>query len=103
VEVPLLTQLHERFSNKGFVLISVSIDQDLQAMRDAIKRRAMTWIQIGDGKGPETEVARLFNPGAGTHFVIDCDGKIAGSHEGAHGVAAMARLVENLMAERANR
>ena len=79
------------------MLVSVSIDDDLQALRNTVTRRGMTWAQIGDGKGAETEIARLYNAGAGTHYVIGRDGKIAGSHRGAHGVPRMTRLVEQLL------
>jgi alkyl hydroperoxide reductase subunit AhpC len=98
VELPLLKQLYERYAKQDFVLISVSIDEDLAAMRGMITRRGMTWPQIGDGKGPETELAGLYNAGAGTHYIIDRQGRIAGLHQGAHGVPRMARLIEQLLA-----
>ena len=100
MEVPLLKQLYEKCSRQGLVLISVSIDEDLKVMQSVITRRAMTWPQIGDGKGPGTEIARLYGAGSGTHFVIDREGKIAGMHRGSDGVPGMARLAERLLTNR---
>lgn len=80
------------------MLVSVSIDEDLDALRGAVARRSLDWAQICDGKGAKTEIARLFNGGAGTHYVLDREGNIAAKHKGSKGVEKIGRAVAALLA-----
>lgn len=80
------------------VLVSVSIDEDLNALRGMVARRGLAWPQICDGKGPKTEIARLFNAGPGTHYVLDRVGSIAAKHKGSKGVEKIGSAVAELLA-----
>jgi hypothetical protein len=79
------------------VVVSVSIDTDVQVLRDTVARRQFNWPQICDGKGADTEIARLYNAGASTFYVVDRDGKIAGTLRTAKGLEKIERLVEKLV------
>jgi peroxiredoxin len=48
VEVPHLLALQRKFRNRDFVLVSVSLDRDLQAARQFVKDKAMDWVHIID-------------------------------------------------------
>ena len=82
------------------MLVSISLDEDIEAWRNMVTRRQMNWRQICDGNGGGSEIVRMYNAGTETHFVIDRNGRIAGSHRGARGLPAMERLVEKLLGTR---
>jgi peroxiredoxin len=48
VEVPNLLDIYRRFKDKNFVMISVSLDRDLQAARQFVKDKEMGWLHIID-------------------------------------------------------
>jgi len=48
VEIPHLLELNRKFKDEDFVLISVSLDRDLQAARQFVKDKAMDWVHIID-------------------------------------------------------
>ncbi|HSQ35332.1 MAG TPA: TlpA disulfide reductase family protein [Candidatus Binatia bacterium] len=48
VEIPHLLGIHRQFRDKDFVLISVSLDRDLQAARQFVKDKEMNWVHIVD-------------------------------------------------------
>ena len=79
-------------------MVSVSIDEELEALRGMVARQGLNWPQICDGKGAKTELVNLFNAGTGTHYVLDRDGKIAAKHKGSKGVERIGRAVGDLLA-----
>jgi len=48
VEIPNLLEIYRKFKDKEFVLISVSLDRDLQAARQFVKDKGMDWVHIID-------------------------------------------------------
>ena len=81
------------------MVISVSIDEDVDALKSMVARKAIRWPQICDGKATESELVRAFNAQQATHFVIGRDGKIAAKHKGANGLSAMESVVARLLAQ----
>jgi len=50
-EHPLLRNLHEKYSNKNFQIVSFSLDTDLEKWKDAIKKDNINWLHFSDLKG----------------------------------------------------
>jgi thiol-disulfide isomerase/thioredoxin len=48
VEIPNLLEIHRKFKDKGFVLVSVSLDRDLAGARKFVKDKEMDWVHIID-------------------------------------------------------
>jgi peroxiredoxin len=76
-ETPNLKKAYERFHNKGFEIVSISLDGSKQAWLEAIKKDAPTWIQLCDFKERNNEVANQYNIySIPANFLIDPNGKI---------------------------
>ena len=76
VEIPNLLGIFRQFKNKDFVLISVSLDRDLQAARKFVKDKEMDWVHIIDMEAGR-EIATLYQVEyIPSTFVIGRKGKI---------------------------
>ncbi len=80
-EVPNLRAAYNKFKSKGFEIVSVSVDEDTEAWKNAIKVNEMNWVQLWNGA--EEDVA---NSPASDYsvsaipctFLIDAEGEIIG-------------------------
>jgi thiol-disulfide isomerase/thioredoxin len=59
VEIPHLLEINRKFKDKEFVLISVSLDRDLQAARRFVKDKKMDWEHIIDWEAGQ-KIATLY-------------------------------------------
>jgi peroxiredoxin len=76
VEVPNLLEIYRKFKDEDFVLISVSLDRDLQAARKFIRDKEMDWVHIIDLEAGR-EIATLYQVEyIPSIFVIGRKGKI---------------------------
>ena len=76
VEIPHLLELNRKFKDREFVLISVSLDRDLQAARQFVKDKEMDWVHIIDIEAGRT-IATLYQVEyIPSTFVIGRKGKI---------------------------
>lgn len=76
-EIPNLKNEYEQFKNKGFDILSVSLDDDKAKWKGAIEQHKMPWMQVSDLKGWKNEVARLYGVTAvPANFLIDPAGVI---------------------------
>lgn len=83
------------------MLLGVSLDTDLKVLRKMVGGRGITWPQICDGRGFESELAKLFNVhGTPKFFLLDRNGAIAARHEGEQGkeLAKLRRAILTLVA-----
>jgi peroxiredoxin len=77
VEIPNLLGINRQFRGKDFVLISVSLDRDLQAARQFVKDKQMDWVHIIDAEAGQA-IATLYQVEyIPSTFIIGRDGKIA--------------------------
>lgn len=75
--LPQLKKAHEKYHRQGLVVISISLDTDLQKCKDFIQQNGMDWYHIGDGKGWKAKLARKHNVEAIPRVVvIGRDGKV---------------------------
>jgi peroxiredoxin len=60
-ELPNVQKTYGEFHDKGFDIVGISLDDDLDALDKFIKEKVMPWPQVADGKGWEAEIGRLYN------------------------------------------
>lgn len=76
-ESPNVLKAYDHFKDKGFTVLSVSLDNDKDKWLQAIAKDGLRWQQVSDLKGWKNEVATLYGIHAvPANFLIDPDGKI---------------------------
>jgi peroxiredoxin len=76
-ESPNLKKEYQQFKDKGFDVLSVSLDNDAGRWKDAIQKDGIPWTQVCDLKGWKNEAGVLYGINAvPANFLIDPDGKI---------------------------
>lgn len=76
-EHPNLKQLYERYKNKNFVVVSVSVDTDKQKWLRAIEKDGLPWPQLSDLKGNQGEVYLAYGiTSIPANFLIDPNGMV---------------------------
>jgi len=77
MENPNVVAAYNKFHDKNFTILSVSLDQAKPAWLDAIQMDRLTWNHVSDLKGWNNEVAALFQiRSIPQNLLIDPDGKI---------------------------
>ena len=76
-QFPDIRYLQALYKDRGFVVIGISLDTDLQLLRKFVKDAEVPWAQLCDGKGWDGEIPRIYKVDAiPTTFLIDRDGNI---------------------------
>jgi len=76
-ENPNLVKQYKTYHDKGFEIISVSLDHVKQNWLEAIEKDGLEWTHVSDLKGWNNEVGRLYGVRAvPASFLVDADGKI---------------------------
>jgi len=74
---PKIVQLYNKYKDKGFEIVGVSLDREKAEWTKAIEDDALTWIHISDLKFWQSEGARLYAVNLIPHVVLlDKDGII---------------------------
>ncbi|QEC43297.1 TlpA disulfide reductase family protein [Pseudobacter ginsenosidimutans] len=74
---PWLSKINERFKDKGFVLLGISLDYKKEAWLKAIAEDHVQWKQGSELKGFNGEIAKLYQIGILPNgILIDPDGRI---------------------------
>jgi thiol-disulfide isomerase/thioredoxin len=98
--MPALKKVHERFAERGFVVIGINLDED-RASFDAIRtREKLPWRQVFEGKGLKSEAALRFGVEAPALYLVGKDGKIAAMNlfpADATGLAELEQAVERAL------
>lgn len=91
-----LIKLYPKFKEKGFEILSVSLDNDKEDWIKAIKKDKVTWLQVIDPGGWETLTAVNWRIEAlPTSFLIDKEGRlIAMDLEGKDLEKALKQLID---------
>jgi thiol-disulfide isomerase/thioredoxin len=79
IEHPTLIKAYNKYKDKGFTLLSVSLDdaKDKDKWIAAIKKDGLPWQQVCDLKGRDNEVAKMYGiKGIPQSVIVDPDGKI---------------------------
>ena len=76
-EIPRIKAVYEKYHDKGFDVIGVSLDEDAAVLREFIKEKEIPWRQIFDGqKGAGHLVQQYGIRGIPAPFLIDREGKV---------------------------
>ena len=94
-ENPNLVKQYQTYKEKGFEILSVSLDSDKKLWLGAIEKDGLPWTHVSDLKGWNNEVGRLYGVRAvPASFLVGKDGKIVGA--GLRGDALNKKLAEIL-------
>lgn len=77
IEHPNLSKLYNEYKDKGFEILSVSLDKDKQRWETAMNKDNMTWSNVCDTTGFSGDIAvtyKIFT--VPLNFLIDKEGKI---------------------------
>jgi len=76
-ENPNVVVAYNKFKDKNFTIVGVSLDKDKKAWIDAIKADHLTWIEISDLKEWNSDAVTLYNlESIPSNVLIDPTGKI---------------------------
>ena len=76
-EAKHVKEIYDQFHSKGFDVFGVSLDENLEAWKKAIKDDGIVWEQVSDLKGWKTPACKWFNfNGIPCMFLVDGNGKI---------------------------
>jgi peroxiredoxin len=77
MENPNVVAAYNKFKDKGFTVLGVSMDSNKEPWLQAIRQDNLTWTQVSDLKGWGNEVGKLYGvQGIPQNFLVDKDGKI---------------------------
>lgn len=82
-DIPHLKETYERYHEKGFDIISISIDDDMEAWLKAVKDENMAWMQVCGAKGEsfDKECMRRFGVrGVPSCVLVDKEGKVISTY-----------------------
>ncbi|HMN32562.1 MAG TPA: TlpA disulfide reductase family protein [Chitinophagaceae bacterium] len=76
-EIPYLKKAYEMYHQKGFEIVSVSLDDKKEKWTAALRQYQMPWIHISDVKGFNSAVNELYHvPAIPTTLLLDKTGTI---------------------------
>ncbi len=74
-EIPFLREAYKRFGKKGFEIISVSLDEDKDALSSFVSKESIQWKVIFSGKGKNDPIAKIFGiESIPSNFLVDRKG-----------------------------
>lgn len=69
--------IYEDYHSKGFDVLGVSLDNKLEAWKEAIQKDGITWGQVSDLQGWKTPIAKLYDfSGIPCLYLVDGNGRI---------------------------
>ena len=94
-ENPNVVAAYNKYKEKGFDILGVSLDTDKDAWLKAVEDDQLTWHQVWDSKDKQDEVARMYDVSKIPHSILlGPDGKIIAKD--LRGDALTAKLAELL-------
>ena len=92
-EMPNVKKIYDKYKDKGFDIIGISLDNDETRLRDYLKENDISWRQVFSGEGWNSPVSRQYGIYAiPTMWLIDKEGKLI-SHK------ARGEKLESMVAE----
>jgi thiol-disulfide isomerase/thioredoxin len=79
MEMPNVQEAYQKYHDKGFEIVGVSLDSDGQKLGDFLKENKMPWPQYFDGQQWENKLAVKYGiDSIPMNFLLDGNGKIIG-------------------------
>ena len=94
-EMPTIVEAYAKYKDRGLEIVGVSLDEDADSWKQAVKRLKMTWPQLSDLKGWRSTAAQRYAVNSIPHTVlIDAEGNIIDRN--LRGPQLLARLAASL-------
>ena len=92
-EMPNVKKVYEKYKDKGFDVIGISLDNDETRLRNFLKEKNIPWRQVFSGKGWESPVAQQYGiVSIPNMWLIDKEGKLISNN-------ARGEKLESMVAE----
>ena len=76
-EVPNVVAAYQKYHDKGFEIVGISLDQDKDALVAFTKENGMVWPQYFDGKGWDNDISKGFGiDSIPAMWLVGKDGKV---------------------------
>ncbi len=76
-EIPHLRHVYQEYRDKGFEIVSISVDENKADWEKAMKEEKMVWPQLCDPQGLQGTVTQTYNiTGVPTCLILDPEGRI---------------------------
>lgn len=76
-EVGPLTEVYNKYKDKGFEIVGISFDKERAAFDTFVKENKMEWVHYYDGKGWENEVGPTYGiQSIPSMYLLDAEGKV---------------------------
>lgn len=76
-EIPYMKEAYEKYHSKGFEIVSLSVDEEVEAWKEALEEEGMAWPQLYNSESGEGTPAYLYAVTMiPTSFLIDGEGTI---------------------------
>lgn len=87
--LPGIVRVYDKFKNKNFTILSVSLDKDKDHWTDAIKKFNLTWTQVSDLQYWDSKVVKLYGfDGIPFSVLVDEKGNILAKNLDEEGLTA---------------
>lgn len=97
-ELPNVIAAYQKYHDKGFEIVGISLDQDKAALEKFTKEKGMTWAQYFDGQGWDSKLGKQYGiMSIPATFLLDAQGKIIATD--LRGPALEAELAKQLAAK----
>lgn len=78
-QFPVLQTIYSKHKKRGFEIVSISADVNMEAYRNFLKKNLITWVSVTDGSGNNSPVIKQLNISMfPSNFLIDSAGIIKG-------------------------
>ncbi len=76
-ELPNIKEVYEKYHDKGFEIIGISLDTNEAALRTFLKENRLPWRQVFDGEVRDTSLAQQYGVrGIPAQFLMDREGTV---------------------------
>ena len=80
-EIPYLKKVYKKFETEDFVMIGISFDNDIEALKEVVRKENMDWPQVLQTKSFEDAISKSYNVrGIPKSYIIDKNGLIVGKN-----------------------
>jgi len=93
-ELPNVLKVYEKYHNKGFEIIGISFDRDIETLKQFVQENGITWPQYSDGKFWDNDIGRYYGINAiPTMWLVDKDGRVVDAEAGSNLPEKIAKML----------
>lgn len=93
-EIPTMKAAYEKYHSQGFEIVSISVDDDREAWKSAVKEENMSWIQLINGNADNSAATLYHIEVIPTLFLINNEGIIVATNT--RGAALEEAIIKHL-------